>query len=49
MFTININNISARSPSQILFLKDECSFDFINVQIIVLSHSSANCQYGPRT
>ena len=37
-----INYISARSPTQILSLKGECAFLFLNFQI-GLCNSSANC------
>ena len=41
----HLNCISARSPPQILSLKDECTFRFSNFVVICLCNSSATCRF----
>ena len=43
LLNILLNCISARSASQILSIKDKCTFLFLKFLIIGLCNSSANC------
>ena len=46
LLNLLINCISARSATQIWFLKDEYTFHFSNFPIIGWCHSSDNCLFG---
>ena len=46
LLNLPVNSISARSAPQILPIKGDCTFSFLNFQIIVLCNSSANSLLG---
>ena len=45
LLSLLINCISAKSAPQILSIKGECTFHFLNSRIIRLFNSSANCWF----